>query len=179
MTWQKTSKRKPTIGASPLVGPPKGNGVAERAIRTRKGQLLWVQHFATVGKLRGALRHFAAGYNATWIKQRHGYKTSDQISAAPKAHATNAAPGFEMAISQAQPPVSSPCASTPADPVARYRAAGRTKRAEASGERYPRRGDYAAEKAKACKITAANELLYAQIDKLEGGHPFGLRRLTP
>ena len=34
-------------------------------------------------------------------------------------------------------------------------------------------------KAKVGEITMANELLYAKIDKLEGGRPFGWRRLKP
>jgi putative transposase len=41
------------IEASPsLVREPQGNGVAERFIRTLKGNLLWVRMFKTVGELR-------------------------------------------------------------------------------------------------------------------------------
>jgi hypothetical protein len=41
------------IASSPaFVRQPEGNGVAERAIRTLKEQLLWVRHFATVEELR-------------------------------------------------------------------------------------------------------------------------------
>ena len=53
------------ITSSPaFVRQPEGNGVAERAIRTLKEQLLWVRHFATVEELRRALAAFAAEYNA-------------------------------------------------------------------------------------------------------------------
>ena len=44
------------IASSPaFVRQPEGNGVAERAIRTLKEQLLWVRHFANVEELRLAL----------------------------------------------------------------------------------------------------------------------------
>lgn len=56
-----------------------GNGVAERAIWTLKEQLLWVRHFETVDELRTALANFTAKYNASWLRQRHGYKTPNQI----------------------------------------------------------------------------------------------------
>ena len=55
--------------------------MAERAIRTLKEQLLWVRHFATLEELRLALAEFAALYNATWLRERHGHKTPDQIRA--------------------------------------------------------------------------------------------------
>jgi putative transposase len=70
------------IASSPaFVRQPEGNGVAERAIRTLKEQLLWVRHFATIEDLRLALVEFAALYNATWLRERHGHKTPDQIRA--------------------------------------------------------------------------------------------------
>jgi len=86
------------ITSSPaFVRQPEGNGVAERAIRTLKEQLLWVRHFATVEELRQALAAFAARYNASWLRERHGYKTPDQIRAEQKALETDAAKGFKMA----------------------------------------------------------------------------------
>ena len=86
------------ITSSPaFVRQPEGNGVAERAIRTLKEQLLWVRHFATIEELRQALAAFAAQYNASWIRQRHGYRTPDQIRADQKALETEAATGTKMA----------------------------------------------------------------------------------
>ena len=80
------------IASSPaFVRQPEGNGVAERAIRTLKEQLLWVRHFATVEELRLALAEFAALYNATWLRERHGHKTPDQIRAAQRGLETEAA----------------------------------------------------------------------------------------
>jgi putative transposase len=80
------------ITSSPaFVRQPEGNGVAERAIRTLKEQLLWVRHFATVEELRKALAEFAALYNATWLRQRHGHKTPDQIRAEQLGLASEAA----------------------------------------------------------------------------------------
>ncbi len=80
-----------------FVRQPEGNGVAERAIRTLKEQLLWVRHFATVEELRQALTAFAAEYNASWMRQRHGYKTPEQIRAEQKALETKAATELIMA----------------------------------------------------------------------------------
>ena len=80
------------VTSSPaFVRQPEGNGVAERAIRTLKEQLLWVRHFATVEELRLALAEFAALYNATWLRERHGHKTPDQIRAAQLGLETEAA----------------------------------------------------------------------------------------
>lgn len=86
------------ITSSPaFVRQPEGNGVAERAIRTIKEQLLWVRHFATVEELRQALAAFAARYNASWLRERHGYKTPNQIRAEQKALETDAAAEFKQA----------------------------------------------------------------------------------
>ena len=80
------------ITSSPaFVRQPGGNGVAERAIRTLKEQLLWVRPFDTVEELRLALAEFAALYNATWLRERHGHKTPDQIRAEQLGLATEAA----------------------------------------------------------------------------------------
>ena len=80
-----------------FVRQPEGNGVAERAIRTLKEQLLWVRHFATVEELRLALAAFAALYNASWLRERHGHRTPDQIRAQQRALETEAATGFKLA----------------------------------------------------------------------------------
>jgi len=85
------------VSSPAFVRQPEGNGVAERAIRTLKEQLLWVQHFETVEDLRQALASFAAEYNASWLRQRHGYKTPDQIRAEQKALEPEAATGVKMA----------------------------------------------------------------------------------
>jgi len=50
-------------------------------IRTLKENLLWVQRFATIEKLRQALHAFQDTYNQTWIVERHGYRTPAQVRA--------------------------------------------------------------------------------------------------
>ena len=85
------------LSSPAFVRQPEGNGVAERAIRTLKEQLLWVRHFETVEELRQALAAFAAEHNASWLRQRHGYKTPDQIRAEQKALEPEAAKGVKMA----------------------------------------------------------------------------------
>jgi len=68
------------ITSSPaFVRAPEGNGGAERFVRIRKENLLWVQDFATVEEWRQALRLFQRLYNERWIIQRHGYKTPAQV----------------------------------------------------------------------------------------------------
>jgi putative transposase len=85
------------ISSPAFVRQPEGNGVAERAIRTLKEQLLWVRYFTTVEELRQALAAFAELYNASWLRQRHGHKTPNQIRAEQKALETQAAMGVKMA----------------------------------------------------------------------------------
>jgi putative transposase len=80
-----------------FVRQPEGNGVAERAIRTLKEQLLWVRHFDTVEDLRQALAKFATLYNATWLRARHGHRTPDQIRAEQLGLAPEAATGLKLA----------------------------------------------------------------------------------
>ena len=80
-----------------FVRQPEGNGVAERTIRTPKEPLLWVRHFATVEELRLALAGFAALHNASWLRERHGRRTPDQIRAEPAALETKAATEFRSA----------------------------------------------------------------------------------
>ena len=86
------------IASSPsFVRQPEGNGVAERAIRTLKEQLLWVRQFATVEDLRQALAEFAALYNATWLRARHGHRTPDQIRAEQLGLDAEAATALKLA----------------------------------------------------------------------------------
>lgn len=85
------------LSSPAFVRQPEGNGVAERAIRTLKEQLLWVRHFATVEDLRQALAEFAALYNATWLRARHGHRTPDQIRAEQLGLAPKAATGLKLA----------------------------------------------------------------------------------
>ena len=71
------------IESSPsYVRSPEGNGVAERFFRTLKEQLLWVRTFQNVEELRLALLDFQRTYNASWLLQRHGYRTPNQVRAA-------------------------------------------------------------------------------------------------
>ena len=84
------------VSSPAFVRQPEGNGVAERAIRTLKEQLLRVRHVETVEELRQALAAFAAEHNASWLRQRHGYKTPDQIRAEQKALEPEAATGVKL-----------------------------------------------------------------------------------
>ena len=64
------------IRSSPsFVAAPAGNGCAERFIRTRKEQLLWVEPFETVQQLRLALLALKDRYNQKWLVERHGHRT--------------------------------------------------------------------------------------------------------
>jgi putative transposase len=68
------------IESSPaFVRAPEGNGCAERFIRTLKENLLWVRTFDTVEDLRRALLEFRDAYNATWLIERHGFRTPDAV----------------------------------------------------------------------------------------------------
>ena len=68
------------IESSPaFVRAPEGNGCAERFIRTLKENLLWVRTFDTVEELRRALIEFRETYNATWLIERHGFRTPDAV----------------------------------------------------------------------------------------------------
>lgn len=64
-----------------FVREPEGNGVAERFIRTRKEQLLWVRTFETVEELRVALLEFKERYNREWLCERHGHQTPAAVRA--------------------------------------------------------------------------------------------------
>ncbi len=68
------------IQSSPaFVRAPEGNGCAERFIRTLKENLLWIRTFDTVEDLRLALLAFRDTYNTTWLVQRLGYRSPDQV----------------------------------------------------------------------------------------------------
>ena len=74
-TWP-TSNELAFLGieSSPaFVRAPKGNGCAERFIRTLKENLLWVRTFATTEELRLALLAFRETYNG--LIERHGFKS--------------------------------------------------------------------------------------------------------
>jgi hypothetical protein len=79
------------VESSPaVVRAPEGNGCAERFIRTLKENLLWLQHFDTVEDLRQALLAFRDTDNSTWLIERHGFRSpndvrTDQLSAAALA----------------------------------------------------------------------------------------------
>ena len=44
-----------------------------------------MRHFETIEELYAALAAFAKEYNASWLRQRHGHKTPNQIRAEQKA----------------------------------------------------------------------------------------------
>ncbi len=68
------------IQSSPaFVRAPEGNGCAERFIRTLKENLLWIRTFDTVEDLRLALLAFRDTYNTTWLVQRLGYRSPNQV----------------------------------------------------------------------------------------------------
>ena len=68
------------IESSPaFVRAPEGNGCAERFIRTLKENLLWVRTFDTVEELRRALLEFRETYNATWLIERHGFRSPSAV----------------------------------------------------------------------------------------------------
>ncbi len=66
-------------GSPAFVRAPEGNGCAERFIRTLKENLLWVRTFDTVEELRQALLDFRETYNATWLIERHGFRTPSAV----------------------------------------------------------------------------------------------------
>jgi putative transposase len=68
-----------TESSPAFVRAPEGNGCAERFIRTLKENLLWVRGFATVEELRQALLAFREAYNATWLIERHGFRSPAAI----------------------------------------------------------------------------------------------------
>ena len=68
------------VRSSPaFVRAPEGNGCAERFIRTLKENLPWIRTFDTVEDLRHALLAFRDIYNTTWLVQRLGYRSPNQV----------------------------------------------------------------------------------------------------
>ncbi len=57
----------------------RGNGIAERFVRTLKENLLWVRRFQTVEELRLGLLAFKDIYNRQWRIGRHGYRSPEQV----------------------------------------------------------------------------------------------------
>ncbi len=80
-----------------LARQPKGNGVAEQAIRIRMERLLRVQRFATVEGLRLALTDLATFSGASWLRPRHGRTTPNHIGAERKPLETESATEVKMA----------------------------------------------------------------------------------
>ena len=60
------------------VGEPECNGVAERFIRTRKEECIYLNDFATLEEAREVIGAFIERYNSGWLLQRHGYLTPAQ-----------------------------------------------------------------------------------------------------
>jgi transposase InsO family protein len=73
------------IASSPaFVREPEGNGCAERFVRTRKEQLLWLEPFATVEELRLSLLALKDRDNTGWLLERHGHRSPASVRAACK-----------------------------------------------------------------------------------------------
>jgi hypothetical protein len=60
-------------------------------------QLHWIRYFPTIDALRKGLAEFAVLYYASWLRERHGHKTPNQIRAEQKALATQVATEFKLA----------------------------------------------------------------------------------
>jgi putative transposase len=68
------------VTSSPaFVREPQGHGCAERLIRTRKENLLWITTFDTVEGLRVALLECQCRDNETWLIGRHRDNTPMQV----------------------------------------------------------------------------------------------------
>ena len=57
----------------------RGNGVAERCIRTLKENLLWVRSFDTIEELRLALLALKRTYNEQWMLEKYHYRSPAQV----------------------------------------------------------------------------------------------------
>jgi hypothetical protein len=89
------SRDNPSIKT--LKPPPPRESPLFCMLPTLKKQLLWVRYFATVEDLRLALAEFAALYNASWLRERQGYRTPDQIRADQQRLASSTAMEFKLA----------------------------------------------------------------------------------
>ena len=79
----------------PLDQPPiVGRRRSKYMVPVPKGRK---QRFRPAVRIRVGGAAFAAKYNASCLRQRHGYKTPNQIRAEQKALETEAATGFKMA----------------------------------------------------------------------------------
>ena len=58
------------------------NGVIERLFRTLKEQAIHGRIFRTIEDVRAAVRDFVARYNAEWLVEKNGYRSSAQMRAA-------------------------------------------------------------------------------------------------
>jgi putative transposase len=65
-----------------FVGEPETNGVIERLFRTLKEQVVHGRIYQTIDEVRGAVRAFAARYNAEWLIEKNGYRSPDTARAA-------------------------------------------------------------------------------------------------
>ena len=95
--WTKTQKARNQVKVSLAKNTGSNRLTGFPALSPTRPQLLWVRHFETVEELRKALGAFAAEYNASWLRQRQGYKTPNQIRAEQKALEPEAATGVKMA----------------------------------------------------------------------------------
>lgn len=68
-----------TASSPAFARAPEGNGCAERSIRTLNENLLWLRTFDAVEKLRVALLGFRETHHATWLIERHGFRTPDAV----------------------------------------------------------------------------------------------------
>jgi transposase InsO family protein len=73
-----------TISPS-YVGEPECNGVAERFMRTRKEQCLYLHRFPSLTEARAIIGEFIARYNAEWLIERLGHRTPAAARAAALA----------------------------------------------------------------------------------------------
>jgi hypothetical protein len=71
---------------------PETNGCAEKAIQTLKEQVLWIERFDTLDKLRTAVRAFGRTYNQQWLIERHGCRTPIEAREHLRAQATDETP---------------------------------------------------------------------------------------